>query len=385
MIGIDETATLTIEVHGDGFSSLRFRPAFELDNLEVLGSPSRFEDIRFTNGNLSRTFRLSWQVRPLALGRARVRAIVVAARRRGGAPAGRRRSGCSRSPPARRSAGARAPDDEDDPFQRFFGRMPSPWRQEPRQPEVFLRAEVQPARPVVGQQVLYTIYLYTREDIAGHLAQRRSRPSAGFWVRDIPLPQQLPTDMVDIDGRRYGRVPLLKKALFPLRAGRYQIEPATIDLTVQRYDRNFFFGPPIAHPQQIRLQTAAQTIDVQPLPPAPPGFGGAVGQLALDGRARAAEVRLGEAATLTVRLSGVGNLQGVREPQRAVAGRPDPLPAAAGGEGRALRHRRARHAAPGATPSSPTAPAASRWRRRRSPTSIPRRGSYQVATRRTWR
>jgi hypothetical protein len=315
VIGLDETATLTIEVHGDGFSTMSFRPDFELDNLEVLGRPSRYDDIRFTNGNLSRTFRTSWQVRPLALGKARVRAIVVGLDdKEVRLPAQELR--VQQEPTSQAQRRPRAPDEEDDdPFQRLFGRMQSPWREEPRQPEVFLRAELQPARPVAGQQVLYTIYLYTREDIAG-ISPSGIPAFRGFWVRDIPLPQQLPTDMVDIDGRRYGRVPLLKKALFPLRAGSYKVEPATIDLVVQRYDRSFFsFRPTLAHSEQIRLQTAAQTIEVRPLPPAPPGFGGAVGQLALAAELEPREVHLGEAATLTVRLSGVGNLQGIREPR----------------------------------------------------------------------
>jgi hypothetical protein len=311
-IGIDQTATFTIEMHGDGFSSLRFHPDFEMDNLEILGNSSKYEDMTFSNGHLSRTLRVSWQVRPLGLGKARVRAIVVHLDdREVRLPATEIK--VQQEPTAqiqRLPHGA----DEDDPFQRFFGRMPNPWRREPQQPDVFLRAEAQPSRPVVGQQVLYTIYLYTRENIAG-IVPSGIPTFRGFWVRDIPLPQQLPTEMVDLDGRRYGRVPLLKKALFPLRPGPYQLEPATIDLTVERYDRSFFFGPAVARPEGVRLQTPPQTVDVQPLPPAPPGFGGAVGQISLAAQLEPKEVHLGEAATLTVRLSGVGNLQGVQEPR----------------------------------------------------------------------
>jgi len=312
-IGIDQTATFTIEVRGDGFSSLGFRPDFEMENLETLGNASRYEDMTFSNGRLSRTLRYSWQVRPLALGKARVRAIVVRLDdREVRLPAAEIK--VQQEPVGRIERLPRGAQDEDDPFQRFFGRIPNPWRREPQQPEVFLRAEVQPARPVVGQQVLYTIYLYTREDIAS-IAPVEIPLSRGFWVRDIPLPQQLPTEMVDIDGRRYGRVPLLKKALFPFQPGPNQLKPVTVDVTVQHYDRNFFFGPPIARPEQVRLQTEPQVVAVQPLPPAPPGFGGAVGQLAVSAQLEPKEVRVGESATLTVRLSGVGNLQGVREPR----------------------------------------------------------------------
>jgi hypothetical protein len=309
VIGVDETATFTIEVHGEGFSSLRFQPSFVMDNLEIVSGPSQYEDMRWANGSLSRTLRYAWEVRPLGIGRGRVRDISI-----------RMQDNVvqlqSREVRVRREStqqASREADEEEDPFQQFFGRMPRPWRREPERPEVFLRADVQPQQPVVGQQVLYTLYLYTREDIAA-LSPSGVPTFRGFWVQDIPIPQQLPTEMVEIDGRRYGRVPLLRKALFPLRPGRFKVEPATVDLTVQRYDRDFFFRPPIARPESLRLQTEAQSIAVQPLPAAPPGFAGAVGQLALAAELQPEQVRLGEAATLTVRLSGTGNLQGIPEP-----------------------------------------------------------------------
>jgi hypothetical protein len=311
VIGIDETATFRLEVRGDDFSSLRFHPSFELDNLEIVGGPSRYEDMRFVNGSFSRTLRLSWQVRPLGLGEARVRSISAQlddeVRQ---LPAQVIR--VQREPTQQRRRPFGGFGNEEDPFQQFFGRM-NPWRRQPQGPEVFLRAEIQPQRPVVGQQVLFTLYLYTREDI-NSLSPSGVPTFRGFWVQDIQLPQQLPTEMVEVDGRRYGKVPLLRKALFPLRAGRYKVEPATVDLTVQRYDRRFAFSRPIARPEQLRLTTESQWIDVQPLPPAPPSFGGAVGQLALTAELEPRQIRLGEAATLTVRLSGAGNLQGIRDP-----------------------------------------------------------------------
>ena len=39
------------------------------------------------------------------------------------------------------------------------------FEREPERPRVFLQAEATPQRPFVGEQVLFTIYLYTREDI----------------------------------------------------------------------------------------------------------------------------------------------------------------------------------------------------------------------------
>ncbi|HSS48932.1 MAG TPA: hypothetical protein VLX28_08295, partial [Thermoanaerobaculia bacterium] len=77
VIGIDQTAIFTIEVHGEGISSLRFRPSLQLENLEAAGDPSQFEDMRWSNGHFTRTFRLSWQLRPQGLGKAGVRNVMV--------------------------------------------------------------------------------------------------------------------------------------------------------------------------------------------------------------------------------------------------------------------------------------------------------------------
>ncbi|HEX3552040.1 MAG TPA: BatD family protein [Thermoanaerobaculia bacterium] len=317
VIGIDETATFTIEVRGEGVSSLHFRPSLQLENLESAGDPSQYEDMRWANGHLTRTFRLSWQLRPQGLGKAGIHNVSVLIKDRQLQLPDQeirvQREPAQQAQPSRR----RGLDDEDDPFKQFFGRLGIPrWRSAPEQPAVFLRAEIQPQQPVVGQQVLYSIYLFTREDIAA-ISPSGVPAFKGFWVHDIPIPQQPPMEMVDVDGRRYGRVPLIQKALFPLRPGHYAVEPATVDLTVEHYDRSFFFGPAISRPETVRLRAEGQSLDVQPLPPAPPGFAGAVGQLALTARLEPQQLRLGEAATLTVQLAGAGNLQSLPEPKVA--------------------------------------------------------------------
>jgi hypothetical protein len=315
VIGIDQTATFTIEVRGEGVSSLRFRPSLQLENLEAAGDPSQFEDMRWANGHFTRTFRLTWQLRPQGIGKAGVRNVLVQIQdKQMSLPD--REIRVQKEPT--QEAQPRRSRDDDDPFKQFFGQMPVPrWRPAPESPDdpaVFLRAELQPPQPVVGQQVLYTIYLFTREDIA-NIAPTGLPSFKGFWVQDIPIPQHPPMEMVELNGRRYGRVPLIQKALFPLRAGGFPIEGATLDLTVEHYDRSFFFGPAVARPETVRLRTDGQILNVQPLPPAPPGFTGAVGQLALNVRLEPRQLRLGEAATLTVQLGGTGNFQGLPEPQ----------------------------------------------------------------------
>jgi hypothetical protein len=308
-IGIDETATLSIEVQGGGLRSVHFRPGFELDNLEVVGGPYQHEDILLGPGRLTRSIRLTWKLRAISTGRARIQGLRI---RVGGevVSLGSREvlvqdepTGLSGDPG----------QEEGDPLDRFFRRWEPAWRDRTwRRPNVFLRAEVRPAKPVVGQQVLYTVHLYTLSDVS--MVSPTAVPDfQGFWVRDIPQPTKLPTDVVEVEGKRYGRVVVLQKALFPLRSGRHQFQPTEFDVLVRTIERRFF-GPPSTSSEQLSLKTAAIPVDVQPLPPSPPGFTGAVGQMSLTATVEPPELRLGEAATVTVTLSGEGNLQGLPEP-----------------------------------------------------------------------
>lgn len=310
VIGVDEVATLSFEARTNGLANPHFRPDFELENLAVVAGPFRAEDASFINGAISRSYRVTFRVRPRTTGRAGVRSIVLSLEDQTFEMTDREitvQEEPTGQEPARRPRFT-------DPFERFF-RGPFMTPREPRGPAVFLRSEITPERPWVGQQVLYTIHLYTRDDISAILP--RELPGfRGFWVRDIPLPASSTPDMVDMGGARYARVALLQKALFPLRPGRHQIEPATVDLVARVLEQRFF-GPPLSRPEQVRLSTAPQVIDVQPLPAAPPGFTGTVGQLGLQAKLEPAQLRLGEAATLTVTLSGRGNLQSMAEPRIA--------------------------------------------------------------------
>jgi hypothetical protein len=332
-IGIDETATFTIEVQGGGFGGLRFRPDFELDNFEIVGGPYQYEDVRLGNGLLAHSFRLSWRLRPRSTGRARVRDLRLRLRD-DLVVLGSREIRVQEEPTGLSAPTWRGSEPADDPFDRLFRRWKSPWEQRPGQPDVFLRAEVRPVRPVVGQQVLYTVYLYTLADVNA-VTPSQLPDFQGFWVRDIPQPQKLPTDVVDVEGKRYGRVVLIQKALFPLRAGPHPIQATEMDLLVRTVDRGFF-GPVVSQQQPVHLRAPAMAVDVQELPPAPAGFTGAVGRMALAAKVEPSEIRLGEAATVTLTLTGEGNLHGVPEPRLPDVAGLDVLPPQQDGDDRVV-------------------------------------------------
>jgi oxygen tolerance protein BatD len=197
-----------------------------------------------------------------------------------------------------------------DPFEDFFGRR----REVPQavKPKVFLRAVASPSRAFVGQQVTYTVYLYTQGDV--NSVNPRALPAfRGFWVRELELPQRLRAEMVEEAGERYGRVALLQRALFPLSPGDVTIEPIDIDLGV-RVPEMSAFGPLLSSIEEVRRRTNAVELTIDPLPPAPAGFAGAVGSLGIQAKLDRDQVLAGDAATLTVTLSGEGNLEGLQAP-----------------------------------------------------------------------
>jgi BatD DUF11 like domain len=323
VVGLDETATLTIEAEGGGMQSLRFEPTFKLDNLEMLGGASQFEDINVINGNLSRSFRFSLRLRPLAVGPAHVRALTVNLRGDAvhlpdqelqvqeqptghAAPANGGGGGAG--------AGAPFPRSPADLFDQLF-RGRSPLARQPPQvqsgPAAFLRAEVQPPRPMAGEQALYTVYLYTRHDVAAINATGLPNFS-GFWVRDIPQPEHLTPQMLGIGNDRYARVALLSKALFALAPGHHVLEPAACDVVIESPVADLF--GPMSRPEELHLKTPDLAVDVQPLPAAPPGFSGLVGQVSLAPKLQPYSLPAGEGAAYTLTLSGAGNLQGVPPP-----------------------------------------------------------------------
>jgi hypothetical protein len=334
VIGLDETATLTIEAAGGGIASLSFEPRFALENLEMVGGPSQFEDLSLVNGSLSRAFRYSLRLRPLAVGPARVRALLLPLRGQlvrlpdqeirvqeqpaglggGGAGSGGMGANGGAGTGASGAVPGGLPQDPSELFERLFGGgSPFADRRRGGGPAAFLRAEVQPPNPLVGEQALYTIYLYTRQDVAAINAT--AMPTfRGFWVRDVPQADHLTPEMVAVDGERYGRVAMIRKALFGLRPGRHVLEPAGCDVVVEPPSRGFF-GPTLARPEELHLRTPEVAVEVQPLPSAPPGFGGLVGQVSLAARLQPYTLRLGEGAALTVTLAGAGNLQGVAPPR----------------------------------------------------------------------
>lgn len=314
-IGLEQVTMLVIEVKSDRRASVVFEPDFRLENLEVVGRPSRSNMSSFTNGRLTRSDALIWTLRPLAVGPAHVKVIRVTIDERIFVLDDLSLSVQEEPVEVEQPQARRSPfDDLDemmDPFSRRRGRRSQP----APQPKVFLRAEATPRDPYVGQQVLYTLYLFTQADVAA-IEPAEMPDFNGLWVHELPESNQRSTVLTDVGDERYGRAVMLRKALFPLRDGEIEIGPMSARMAI-KVPASSFYGPLLDRVEQIQRTSNKVTLDVRPLPPAPAGYDGAVGQLELAVDLQPAELKVGEAASLEVRLEGEGHIQGLEAPELA--------------------------------------------------------------------
>ncbi len=317
VLGLRETARLEIRVEG---GSAMPEPDFQLENFRIVGGPTQSTSLRIVNGRQSASRSISWQLQPRGLGRARVHSIRVRFDGRRmklddcevlvieEAPTDRRR----------RSSAASRPVDpllSEDPFERLFDSVGRPGRRPTRgtePPRIFLRAEVTPRNPFAGEQVIYTLNLYTQVSI--HSVTPENFPEfKGFWAQVIPQPEQLRPKMVTYEGERFGRVVLLERALFPRRAGTFKLEAVSARM-VARIPDSGPYASMMPRSREIVRRSNPVTLKVRDLPEAPPDWTGAVGQMRLTAELEPPELALGEAATLTLRLEGKGHLRGIPVP-----------------------------------------------------------------------
>jgi hypothetical protein len=175
----------------------------------------------------------------------------------------------------------------------------------------FLRVIPTKTKAYVGEQITVEWYLYltARQDRYQTVTEPRAD---GFWSEELPVPTnqhglQLSRQMYQ--GQEFLMAPLLRRALFGLQPGRLTITP--MESEISQVD---FFGSTM---RTQRLKTDPLVIEIQSLPTAgqPRGFDpAAVGRFQLAARVDRDRVQVGEAVTLTITISGQGNLRKLPPP-----------------------------------------------------------------------
>ena len=190
--------------------------------------------------------------------------------------------------------------------------------------EVFLKATPNKKKVYQGEQLLLTYNIYYTIPIS-QLAVSKSPSYSGFWTKDITDNDgSLQQSSTIIDGQQYNVATIKEIVLFPQKSGNLIIDPLDLTCVAQiRQQRNrsqgydpfedFFSDVMGTSYTNVRKDIKSQpiTIEVEPLPTAnkPSSFQGAVGQFTFTSKIDKNELKVNEAFTLTLTVSGKGNIE----------------------------------------------------------------------------
>ena len=279
-LSTDETLTLTVTITGESTVPTPATPRF--DEFSVL-SRSSSSQISKVNGVTSAQVVYRYRLQPIRTGRVTIEPIEITL-------AGKTYASDPITVQVTQGSGvpSRAPASQpsSQPSARLVGQ------------DYFVEASVDNANPYLGQQVTYIFRLYRASGILGR--PRYDAPEfTGFWNKQDAEQRTYSTQTA---GRNY-RVTELRAVLFPTLVGPITIEPATLTVPGSFFERSTL------------LRSEPVSLRIAPLPEdAPQDYGGAVGQFSIRAEIDSTSGRVSDPLTLTVTISGQGNLDTLADP-----------------------------------------------------------------------
>ncbi len=185
-------------------------------------------------------------------------------------------------------------------------------------PEMFVRTAVDRRRAYVGEQVTVTIYLYVRGGLRETPMVSREPTNEGFWTQDLLPPQRtLSATRQEVNGRVFSVYVLRRYAAFPMRAGKLEIGPPSVETSGASSLFDLFNGPS----QPVRRNGIPVTVEAVELPARKDtNIPVHVGQLGLEASLEPNSSKVGDAVTLRVVAKGQGNLRALKLNPPAIAG-----------------------------------------------------------------
>ncbi len=197
--------------------------------------------------------------------------------------------------------------------------------------DVFLRTIISDKNPYQGEQIIVTNRIYTRVGVS-NLSMEKSPSYEGFWSKSLnEKDKQLRQSKEIINGEEYIVADISKYALFAQKSGKLTIEPTELKCVAQvqlqakrRRSRDpfeDFFNDPFFNRNikniEVFLQSKKIEVNVKPLPQVgkPDSFTGAVGKFSFKSDIDHDSITTNDAINLTLKLSGVGNLELINPPK----------------------------------------------------------------------
>lgn len=209
---------------------------------------------------------------------------------------------------------------------------------------LFIRVEADKRQVTLGEQITVSYKLYTRVPMEINLTRLPSLN--GFWSQDFKLPQP-PKPVKEIfQGKEFQVFEIKRTALFPTQTGSLELDAAEAEgvarLLKQRRVRqqnpfaddpffNSFFGSMMMSdpafdegfmsgydyedvPMKLKSVPIRITVQAIPSEKRPLSFSGAVGQYTMESNIDRTELSTDDAATITLRVTGTGNLKMIGAP-----------------------------------------------------------------------
>jgi hypothetical protein len=175
---------------------------------------------------------------------------------------------------------------------------------------VFLTAELSNDTVYVEEQTTYTLKLHLQRQVRN--INLRLPETENLIFNQITKPTEYRTTR---SGQSY-QVIEVRYALLPSKAGSYAIDPAKMSMTVlasrKRSSRGIFDDPfsSFSSGRPVTIASKPVQLTVRPLPVQgkPPNFSGLVGKFQMWSKLEPVTLKTGESATLTVSVSGQGNV-----------------------------------------------------------------------------
>ena len=178
--------------------------------------------------------------------------------------------------------------------------------------KLHLVAEVSKRSPYINEPITIVYKLYFAQNVNPTDVDVVDMPKYNdFWSYNVDIPNRN-IDTSIYKGERYNFVEWRKVVLYPQRAGKLEIKPLSLDVTVNVPTGKRDFFQRVIYTQVPKLVSAGNlTINVKPLPTEgqPDDFSGAVGNFSIDVSTSKKQLKANESLQAKVKISGRGNLR----------------------------------------------------------------------------
>ena len=198
--------------------------------------------------------------------------------------------------------------------------------------DLFLKVTPSKKSAYVGEQIVLTYKLYTKVPVSS-LSVERVPSYGGFWTKDITDNNggSLRQSSEYINGIEYTTAEIQRIVIVPQRSGKLTLDPMTIACVAQIRTQgssrqsndpfDIFFNDPFFNRNvtnvRKELSCNSLSIEVKNLPDngKPASFAGAVGSYNFKSDIDKTQLKTNEAFTLTLTVSGTGNLELLQMPR----------------------------------------------------------------------